>query len=153
MASVRRATVVDLSPQQAYELWTDVRRWPTFVDGFGHVERLDESWPEPPAKLIWRSPPAGRGTVTEKVLANEPGTRFATRVIEERLLGTQTIEFAPAPDDPRATAVALTLDYELLKGGPLKVVTDAIFIRRAQGDALQRTLRRFATEAAEQAAL
>jgi len=152
MASVRRATIVALPPHDAYELWTDVRRWPTFVDGFGHVERLDDAWPEPPAKLIWRSPPAGRGTVTEKVLANDPGARFSTRVIEERLLGTQTIEFAPG-EEPDTAAVALTLEYELLKGGPLKAITDAIFIRRAQADALQRTLRRFATEAAEQAAL
>src|SRR3954447_4176191 len=152
MASVRRATVVALPPHDAYELWTDVRRWPTFVDGFGHVERLDDAWPDPPAKLIWRSPPAGRGTVTEKVLTNEPGERFSTRVIEEQLLGTQTIEFAPG-DQAGTSAVALTLDYELLKRGPLKAITDAIFIRRAQSDALQRTLRRFATEAAEQAAL
>jgi uncharacterized membrane protein len=152
MASVRRATVVALSPQGAWELWTDVRRWPTFVDGFGHVERLDDAWPDPPAKLIWRSPPAGRGTVTEKVLASEPGARFSTRVVEEQLLGTQTIEFAPG-EEPGTSAVALTLDYELLKSGPLKVVTDALFIRRAQSDALHRTLRRFATEAAEQAAL
>src|SRR3954449_13317410 len=152
MASVRRATVVALQPHDAYELWTDVRRWPPFVDAFGPGGRLGGAWPDPPAKLIWRSPPAGRGTVTEKVLRNEPGERFATRVIEERLLGTHPVEFAPA-DEPGPAAVALTLDYELLKGGPLKAITDALFIRRAQGHALQRTLRRFATEAAEQAAL
>jgi uncharacterized membrane protein len=152
MASVRRAIVVDLPPSEAYGLWTDVRRWPTFVDGFGHVDRLDQNWPEQGAKLIWRSSPAGRGTVTEKVLASEPAARFATRVIEERLVGTQTVEFAPG-EEPNTAAVALTLDYELQQGGPLKAITDAIFIRRAQGDALQRTLRRFATEAAEQAAL
>jgi uncharacterized membrane protein len=153
MSSVRRVTVVDLPPQDAYELWTDVRRWPTFVDGFAHVERIDDEWPGTGAKLIWRSPPAGRGSVTEKVTTNEPGRCFATRVVEEQMLGTQTVEFAPAADEPNATAVALTLDYKLQKGGPLRAITDAVFIRRAQGDALQRTLRRFATEAAEQAAL
>jgi uncharacterized membrane protein len=152
VASVRRATVVDLAPQDAFDLWTDVRRWPTFVDGFGHVERLDDEWPQYGAKLVWRSPPAGRGTVTEKVLQSEPAQRFSVRVLEERLTGTQTIEFHPG-DEPHTTAVALTLDYELQQAGPLKAITDALFIRRAQGDALQRTLRRFAIEAAEEAAL
>jgi len=152
MASVRRARVVDLSPQEAYELWTDVRRWPTFVDGFAGVERMQDDWPNEGAKLVWRTPPAGRGTVTEKVLEAQPGARFATQVYESQLTGTQTVEFAPGPEE-RTTEVALTLDYKLQKTGPIAAVTDALFIRRTQGDALHRTLRRFATEAAEQAAL
>ena len=152
MSSVRRTVTAPLPPSEAYELWTDVHRWSTFVDGFAHVERIDPTWPEPGAKLVWRSPPHGRGTVTERVVAAEPSQRFATTVLEERLTGTQTAEFAPGPADG-TTTVALQLDYELQHGGPLGRITDAIFIRRAQGDALQRTLRRFATEAAEQAAL
>jgi hypothetical protein len=152
MSSVRRTTVVPLPPQEAYEMWTDVRRWSTFVDGFAHVERLDPSWPDPGTELVWKSPPAGRGIVTEKVLAAEPAQRFVTEVAEEQLTGTQTAEFAEG-EEPGTTAVGLELDYELRKRGPLSRLTDAIFIRRAQGDALQRTLRRFATEAAEQAGL
>jgi ribosome-associated toxin RatA of RatAB toxin-antitoxin module len=151
MARVQRARVVDVAPDAAFELWTDVRRWPTFVDGFGHVERLDSEWPAVGAKLVWRSVPSGRGLVTEKVTASEPGARFVTAVLEDRLAGTQTVELAPAEEG--GTSIALALDYELTKGGPLAALTDAIFIRRAQGDALARTLRRFATEAAEQAAL
>ena len=152
MSSVRRTAVVDLPPAEAYELWTDVRRWSTFVDGFARVERLDPAWPEQGAKLVWNSPPAGRGTVTEKVVAAEPPDRFATKVIEERLTGTQTTEFAPGEDEG-TTRVALQLDYKLQRRGPIAALTDMIFIRRAQSDALYRTLRRFATEAAEQAAL
>jgi len=49
--------------------------------------------------------------------------------------------------------IEIEYDYELAKGGPLRGVTDVLFIRRAQSDALVRTLRRFATEAAEEAAL
>src|SRR4051812_2640883 len=151
MARVQRSQVVALPPGEAFELWTDVARWPTFVDGFGRVERLDPDWPAQGAKLAWRSVPSGRGIVTEKVVASDPGARFATAVLEDRLAGTQTTELAPA--DEGGTAITLALDYELLKGGPLAALTDAIFIRRAQDDALARTLRRFATEAAEQAAL
>ena len=49
--------------------------------------------------------------------------------------------------------MALELEYTLTTGGPLRFLTDLFFIRRAEGDALARTLRRFAIEAAEEAAL
>jgi ribosome-associated toxin RatA of RatAB toxin-antitoxin module len=153
MARAQRAAIVDLPPLEAYELWTDVSRWQTFIDGFGHVDRKDDEWPADGAKLVWRSVPTGRGIVTERVQQAEPGVRFATQVIEERLIGSQTAEFTPAADDERATQVQLTLDYSLQSRNPLSILTDLLFIRRAQADALQRTLRRFATEAAEQAAL
>jgi uncharacterized membrane protein len=71
-------------------------------------------------------------------------------VFEEKLDGTQTATFT-AEDD--GTRVDLLLDYSVSVGGPLRPLVDALFIRRAQNDALARTLRRFATEAAEQAAL
>ena len=152
MAKAQRARVVDLTPVQAFELWTDVSRWPTFVDGFGHVERIGDDWPQAGAKIVWRSVPTGRGMVTEKVRESIPGVRFQTDVLEERLIGTQTVEFA-IPEEEGGTAVVMSLDYTLLKKGPFAWLTDVVFIRRAQNDALARTLRRFATEAAEQAAL
>ena len=151
MGTARRETVVELPPLEAFELWTDVGRWPTFIDGFARVERVDETWPAPGSKVVWQSVPTGRGRVTERVLVAEPGIRFETQVVEERLVGTQTVELAELEDG--TAAVALALDYGLQRGGPLNALVDVIFIRRAQGDALARTLRRFATEAAEQAAL
>jgi uncharacterized membrane protein len=150
VASVRRATVVELPRHEAYELWTDVRRWPTFVDGFARAERLDDTWPEPGAKIVWNSVPGGRGAVTEKVTKALPGALHEVAVFEEKLDGTQTVTFAPVDE---ATWVELELDYTVSVGGPLKPLVDALFIRRAQNDALARTLRRFATEAAEQASL
>lgn len=152
MARAERATVVDLDRAAAFGLWTDLGRWPTFIDGFGHVERVDESWPAAGAKLVWRSVPTGRGTVTEKVRRSVPGELLETEVLEERLAGTQTVEFAPA-EEQGGTAVIMSLDYRLAQRGPLTWITDVLFIRRAQHDALARTLRRFATEAAEEASL
>ena len=150
MGVVREAIAVRLDPERAYRLWTDVRRWPTFVDGFAHPERLDEGWPGEGAKLVWRSGPDGRGTVTERVAESVAGRRLVTEVFEERLTGIQTVSFEP---DGGGSVVEIELDYELARGGPLRGVTDVLFIRRAQSDALVRTLRRFATEAAEEAAL
>jgi hypothetical protein len=89
---------------------------------------------------VWKSPPAGRGTVTERVAINEPGVRFETDVLEERIVGRQAVRFADGQ-------IALELDYELQQGGPLKKVVDALFIRRAQGEAIQRALSRFKREA------
>jgi uncharacterized membrane protein len=99
---------------------------------------------------VWKSVPGGRGTVTEKVTRTLPGAIHQVVVFEERLDGTQTITFAPVDE---ATYVELELDYKVSVGGPLKPVVDALFIRRAQNDALTRTLRRFRIEATEQASL
>jgi hypothetical protein len=88
--------------------------------------------------------------VTERVLESEPGVRLVTQVFEERCAGTQTVTFEP---DGEGALAQIEYEYELAKGGPLRGVTDVLFIRRAQSDALVRTLRRFATEAAEEAEL
>ncbi len=152
MARAHRATVVDLPPQRAFELWADLSRWPTFVDGFGHVERVDDDWPDAGATLVWQSVPTGRGRVTEKVRHSLPGERIQTEVFEERLQGTQTVEFAPS-EDGAGSGVILTLDYKLTQKGLLSRITDVLFIRGAQNSALARTLSRFATEAAQEAAL
>jgi uncharacterized membrane protein len=150
MATARAATLVPLSPEEAYDLWTDVRRWPTFVDGFASTTRIDDSWPDKGAKHVWKSVPGGRGQVTERVTEAAQAKAHAVNVFEEKLEGTQRVTFTPAED---GTRVDLTLDYKVSVGGPLKPIVDVLFIRRAQNDALARTLRRFATEADEQAAL
>jgi hypothetical protein len=151
MPTVRRTTGVDLPPDRAFDLWVDTSRWPTFVDGFANIEREDAGWPAEGAKLVWRSTPAGRGRVTEKVLTAERPVLLSTAVLEEKLTGTQRVSFEPVEDG--GTAVALEIEYTLTSGGPFRFLTDLLFIRRAEGDALARTLRRFAIEAAEEAAL
>ena len=105
-------------------------------------------WPEPGAKVVWESGPGGRGRVTEKVVERSHGS-FATQVFEERLVGRQTAAVEPAGEG--GTRVALELRYELARGGPLRKITDVLFIRRALSESLGRTLRRFATEAREAA--
>ena len=138
-----------LDPAAAIALWSDVRRWPAFVEGFARVEEVSPEWPAEGAKVVWDSIAGGRGRVSEKCL--EAGEeRFRTQVFEEALVGEQTLSAAPAPGGARVT---LELSYELAKGGPLRAVSDVIFIRRALRDALGRTLRRFAVEAEDEAGL
>src|SRR5207248_6118906 len=124
-----------LAPEAARRLWTDVSRWPSFVEGFAHVVEVSPEWPGDGAKLIWQSGPSGRGRVTERVL--ESGSEhFATEVYEDALVGTQTLTFAEVAE---GTRVALALDYELSRYGPLRALADVIFIRRALRDSPRRT--------------
>jgi len=144
-----RAEVM-LEPVAALALWADTGRWAGFVEGFAHVESVDAAWPQEGSRVIWKSTPDGRGRVTEKVL--EKGeARLVTQVFEEALTGTQT--FAAHAGPPGGSVVEVLLDYELARRGPLRGISDVLFIRRALRDALRRTTFRFAVEAEEEAGL
>jgi hypothetical protein len=143
--TVRASDELHASAALALRLWSDLARWPTFVDGFGHVVDVSDDWPAVGAKVVWQSGPAGRGRVTERVLENEPD-HFVTEVFEDHLSGRQALWIAPG-------GATIVLDYELQGGGPLRKLTDVLFIRRALGMALERTLRRFSTEAEDEAVL
>ncbi len=145
-----RAAVI-LEPERTLGLWTNQERWPSFVEGFGHVLEVDPAWPQEGSRVIWDSIPGGRGRVTELVL--ELGERrLVTQVFEDALAGTQTLAVEPGPADG-GSIVELTLEYELTGSGPFTWLSDAIFIRRALRDALRRTLGRFAVEAEDEAGL
>jgi uncharacterized membrane protein len=143
---------VELPPDRALALWTDTRRWPTFVDGFARIQRVQGEWPEADSRVVWESRPGGRGTVTEKVVEYDPAAgRLLTEVFEDALSGRQTARFAPL--EGGGTEVELELDYKLTQAGVLRRITDVLFIRRALTDSLARTLVRFAREADEEATL
>ena len=76
----------------AEELWYDTVRWPTFVDGLGHMFKVDEGWPrEPGAVVIWDSNPGGRGRVLERVVSFEARVGQTVEVEDEKIHGRQTI--------------------------------------------------------------
>jgi Polyketide cyclase / dehydrase and lipid transport len=146
MPSVKEAVIVPLTPEAASSMWTDLRSWPTFVEGFAHTTNVEGNWPEPGSKVVWESIPSGRGRVTETVAEHHMAVEFVTHVEDDALTGTQTAKFET---EAEGTRVELELHYELRRGGPLRAVSDFLFIRRALADSLHRTLRRFAVEAAE----
>jgi polyketide cyclase/dehydrase/lipid transport protein len=149
MARIERTGFAPVTPLVAQRLWVDTNRWPTFVDGFGHVLELDESWPDPGAKVVWQSTPAGRGRVTERI--REYGDKLVAReVFDTQMSGREEVRFAPAED---GCDVFLSLDYELQSSGPLRKLTDVLFIRRALAMALERTLTRFSREAGDEATM
>ena len=148
MKTARAEALVELAPDDALALWADARRWSSFVEGFQRIEHLSEDWPRVGGEIVWHSGPDGRGRVTERV-AEHGGGVFATDVAEDQLLGRQTAVFEPGE---RATVATLILDYELTSDSPFVLLSDLVFIRPALRSALDRTLRRFAVEAAELAA-
>jgi hypothetical protein len=147
VARIERSGFAPVTPLIARRLWVDTNRWPTFVDGFGHVLEKDEAWPEPGSKVVWQSGPSGRGRVTERI-REVADNGVVSNVFDSQMIAVQAIRFEPAED---GCNVFLSLDYELQSGGPLRRLTDVLFIRRALAMALERTLRRFSTEAADEA--
>jgi hypothetical protein len=127
---------------EAEALWYDPVRWPAWVDGFGHVVELSEGWPAQ-GRLVWNSPPEGRGRVLETVEAYEPRAGQTLAVEDSRLRGRQRVAFAPGPD---AVTISLELDYELKERNALTWLVDALFVRREIAASLRRTLVRFSRE-------
>ena len=134
-----RAAIVE-----AEELWYDPHRWAAWIDGFGHVAKLEGDWPKAGARLLWDSPPKGRGRVEERVIAYEARTGQTVAVEDAQLRGTQTVAFAARP--ATRSAITLTLDYELKERNLLTPLLDLLFIRRALRESLRRTLARFGHE-------
>ncbi|HMS61832.1 MAG TPA: hypothetical protein PKD63_06090 [Solirubrobacteraceae bacterium] len=132
----------------AEALWYDLTRWPSFVEGFKHVVKVEGDWPQAPSVLVWESVPDGRGQVTEAVSAFAQRDGQTADVEDPRMVGRQTVAFAAtgSPGEDPGVRMTLALDYELRDRGLLSPVTDLLFIRRAQSDALRRTLLRFARE-------
>jgi hypothetical protein len=148
---VARAEVdVALTPEAVLRLWTDVSRWPSFVEGFARTLELDPAWPAEGSRVIWESIPAGRGQVTEKVVEPPSGERFATLVFEDRMAGRQVLRTAEVTGGAR---VELSLEYTLTRYGPFGALADLLFIRRALRDSLRRTMARFQVEAEDEAGL
>jgi uncharacterized membrane protein len=135
---------VDGQISEAERLWYDLDRWPSFVEGFSHVVKLEGDWPTAGARLVWDSVRDGRGRVSEEVTAYEVRATQTVAVEDPRMSGSQTIRFAPAADG--RCRVTLELSYKLKQGGPLAPFVDTLFVRRTLRDSLRRTLSRFARE-------
>ena len=134
-----------VATSDAEELWYDTNRWPTFVDGLGHVFKVDEGWPRTPGSVaIWDSKPGGRGRVLERVVSFEARVGQTVEVEDEKIHGRQTVRFAPNTD---GTSVTIELDYAIKQDRGVLAVVDFLFVRRPMRDSLKRTLVRFEREA------
>ena len=143
MPTVRATTTVPGRVVDAEELWYDPHRWAAWIDGFGHVAKLEGDWPHAGARLLWDSRPQGRGRVSERVTEYEARAGQTLAVEDARLEGTQQVAFEPQGDE---VLVNLTLEYTLKQRSVITPLLDLVFIRRALRDSLQRSLDRFGHE-------
>lgn len=140
---VARQLLPGATAAEAEALWLDRERWPSFVDGFGAMAIYHGDWPDSGSRVVWDSLRNGRGRVVEQVLEYEPAVTQLVEVEDPSLTGTQRVRFDPVDG---GCEISLALAYELKRGGVGARLSDLLFVRRALGDALRRTLRRFARE-------
>jgi hypothetical protein len=142
----RAKAQIDLPVQvsAAEALWYETSRWPVFVDGLGHVSKVEGDWPHEGARLTWESVPAGRGRVVETVTSYEVRVGQTVQVEDAQITGTQIVTFAPLGDG--RSRMALELSWKHKFPNVMTPLVDLLFVRRAFADALRRTLSRFSRE-------
>jgi hypothetical protein len=146
MRSVRAARSVDATVHEAETCWYDTSRWSAWVDGLERIVTVSRDWPGRGAGVVWQSGPAGRGRVSERVIAHEPLSGQTVEVSDDSISGRQTVAFVPAAE---GVEVALTLEYELRRRSVVTPMVDLLFIRRAMEGSLASTLAHFAIELAD----
>ncbi len=145
MAKLTESALVKASLAEVWDLYFEPRSWPAWVEGFASVESSD-GYPEDGGTLVWRSNPAGRGTVNERVLEHHPRRRHRIEFTDSESSGELVTKFEI---EGEATRVTLELEYSLPGSGPFAWLTERIFVRGQVARSLQRTLARFAREAEE----
>jgi uncharacterized protein YndB with AHSA1/START domain len=147
MAKVAEEVLVEATLAEVWEAYFEARRWPSWVDGFEAVES-SQGYPEKGGTLRWRSNPAGRGTVSERVLEHEPRhhhrVAFSDDASEGELLTTFSMQ-------RQSVLVRQELSYEPKEEGPLHRLTDRFFVRPRLRESLARSLKRLSIEAADRA--
>jgi uncharacterized membrane protein len=135
---------------EAERCWYDTARWPAWIEGLEHVDHVDPGYPETGAEVRWRSGPAGRGQVRERVLAHEALGFQRVAVADDSIDGEQEVRFIVAGEG--RVCVELTLEYRIRARNLLTPVVDRLFIRPAMRHSLESTLHRFGVTLAEERA-
>jgi uncharacterized protein YndB with AHSA1/START domain len=149
MAEVSAEVEIPTPLADVWDLYFDPDRWPSWVDGFARITAAD-GYPEVGGTLSWESTAAGRGPVSERVLAHEPRSLHRISYADPGSVGEleTRFEMVPAGDRQRRTRVIQTLRYRLVGAGPLGPITDRLFIRTQMRRSVQRSLVHLRSEAA-----
>ncbi len=144
MAVVEDSVRIDASVAEVWALYFQPDAWPSWVDGFARVES-ESGYPEVGGELRWQSTPAGRGRVVERVVEHEPRRLHRVEFADPESAGELTTTFEVASET--GTTVTQQMTYRLADGGPVRAITDALFIRPQIRRSLQRSLERLRIEA------
>lgn len=148
MSGVAASVPVRASLAEVWDYYFDPAGWPAWVDGFARVES-DMGYPEVGGTLRWSSTPAGRGTVTERVVEHESRRLHRVEYEDPETTGRLSVTFAI---EGEGTMVTQELDYRLRDRGVFAKVTDRLFIRSQMRGSLSRSLARLKLEVEEVAA-
>lgn len=150
MPTVAEAVYVNASLAEAWNLYFEPGTWPSWVDGFESVES-SQGYPERGGTLRWRSTPAGRGLVEERVLEHEPRRLHRVAFTDPHSEGElrSGFEIEPGGEGDVGITVGQEMTYRLREAGPLTRLTDAFFIRPQIRRSMRRSLERFRAEAEE----
>ena len=148
MSGVAASVPVRASLAEVWDYYFDPAGWPAWVDGFARVES-DMGYPEVGGTLRWSSTPAGRGTVTERVVEHESRRLHRVEYEDPETTGQLSVTFAI---EGEGTMVTQELDYRLRDRGVFAKVTDRLFIRSQMRGSLIRSLARLRLEVEEVAA-
>jgi len=148
VSGVAASVPVRASLAEVWDYYFDPAGWPAWVDGFARVES-DMGYPEVGGTLRWSSTPAGRGTVTERVVEHESRRLHRVEYEDPETTGQLRVTFAI---EGEGTMVTQELDYRLRDRGVFAKVTDRLFIRSQMRGSLSRSLARLRLEVEEVAA-
>lgn len=141
MARITVSAEFPATVHEAESCWYDTAGWPAWVEGLEHVQQTSPTWPGVGAEVRWRSGPAGRGEVVERVIAHQPLQGQTIALKDAQMEGEQSVAFSPL--DESHVVVELALDYRLRRRTPFTPLVDPLFIRPALRHSLQSTLARF----------
>jgi hypothetical protein len=145
MGSVETTFAFPGTVHEAETLWYDTSRWVAWVDGLETVVSVAGDWPRAGGTVVWQSGPAGRGRVTERVVAYEQLSGQTVAVEDDQISGRQSVAFTPVDG---SVEIDFRLEYKIKKRSPLTPLVDLLFIRNAVRASLRATLTRFGLELA-----
>jgi Polyketide cyclase / dehydrase and lipid transport len=149
MATVEESVLVTASLAEVWDHYFDARAWGAWVDGFQSPIEAD-GYPEAGGTLRWRSIPAGRGEVTERVLEHEHRRRHLIEFSDPEMEGRLDTRFEIAGEGTRVTQ---TLTYRLRAKGPMARLGALLFVKSQVRASVRRSLFAFKRAAEEAATL
>ena len=143
MSVVEQEVLVAASLADAWDLYFEPRAWGEWVDSFGSVIEID-GYPDAGGTLRWKSVPAGRGEVTEKVLEHEPRRKHRIEFSDPSLAGEMTVSFQI---EGEGTKIVAAMDYRLLDKSVFARLGALLFLKAQLRGTLRRSLDAFVREA------
>lgn len=139
MATVEASVLVGAPLADTWDAYFDPPGWRAWVDGFAGVIE-SQGYPEVGGTLRWRSIPAGRGEVTERVLEHEERRLHRIAFEDPAMTGELRVSFRIEGDGTRVTQ---ELNYQLRGRGPIALIAGVLFVRSQLRGSLRRSLLSF----------